>query len=465
MPLISGIHLALQAILSHQQAIQVIEHNVANANTPGYHRQEAVLGAGQPYPSPRMWGGTIPGQMGTGVVVNRIRRFTLDYFDGRYRREIAASKRWELKRDMLQQVELTLAETSEDGLIHKLDAFWNSWQMVSSDPSNIPIRAELRETANALVAGLNGRFLSLKALRDDQDLAVQARVDEINHIATQVGRLNVEISHILGAGDQPNDLMDSRDELLDRLAELTGAVAHNQENGEVLVSVNGHALVVGSEAFELITTSDPLAISFVQDGIALVPKSGELAGLFEARDVISDQMDGLNDLAKELVDNVNALHQAGYGLNGTQGDFFKPFTTTDYALEIELDPNINDLNNIAAAQGLDGPGDGNNAIEIAKLQSLPVLIDGDTQTLNQYYTTKIGQLGLELRGATSRARARSIVSDSLAMQRESVVGVSLDEEAVNLVKAQKAFQAAARLMTTLDSMLDRIINGMGLVGR
>ena len=469
--LFSGINVALQALLSHQQAIQVTEHNVANANTAGYRRQEAVLAAGIPYPMPLLAGSSLVGQMGTGVVVDNIRRFNLEFFDGRYRREIAESKRWELESSILKQVEVTLAETGGDGLVSRLDAFWGGWQALSSDPANMALRADLKERAFALVDALNWRANVLLALRNDQDLAIEERVEEINQLASQVARLNVEITHIQSSGANPNDLLDKRDLLLDRLAEIAGATASQQENGEVLVSIGQHALVIGAKTFTLTTTPDPANSNLAQiiwseDGMSFSAPRGELTGLLDARDrVIPAQMESLNQVAFTLAQRINQLHRAGYGLNNaTNLDFFEPFTTTDYALEIKVSANLDNLNNIAASTTTDAPGNGNQAGVIAAVRD-ELILAGGTVSINQYYVGKIGELGLEIDGAKTRARDRGLVAKSLETMRESQTGVSLDEEAANLIKSQRAYQAAARMMTAMDEMLDRVINGMGIVGR
>ncbi len=467
----SGVNLALNAILAHQRAIEVIEHNVANANTPGYHRQESVLSAELPYPYPTLLGGAFAGQMGNGVMTSRINRFNLDFFDGRYRRTVGEAKQWELASNMLAQVEATLAETSTDGLIPKLDAFWKGWQALSSDPANMALRAELRADAENLAEAIHGRAEGLIAFRKDQDLAIEQRVSEINTAASLIARLNAEIVKVKAAGDQPNDLLDQRDQLLNRLSEIAGAVSYTQENGEAVVSIGRHALVVGSTAFELETSPDPAnnnlaSVTWVDDGQVLDAPSGEIASLFDVRDrVVPDQLSGLNTLAYELATRVNTLHRGGYGLNNaTNLDFFEPFTTTDYALEIRISDNLNDLNNLAAAGGMDSPGDGSQAAAIHDI-SAGLFMNGGTTTLNQYYTQKIGELGVEVKTASDRASDKLMTASYLKAQHESAVGVSLDEEAANLVKSQRAYQAAARLMNVMDDMLDRVINGMGLVGR
>lgn len=148
--LFSNLSIALSALLSHQRAIEVIEHNVANANTPGYRRQEAVLSAATPT-SPNLFkfgGGS--GQIGSGVQVDMIRRYSLDFFDRRYRSEVARAKTWETRSEILKQAEIALGETSENSLLAHLDAFWSGWLRLSSDPTNTALRADLLEATRNL---------------------------------------------------------------------------------------------------------------------------------------------------------------------------------------------------------------------------------------------------------------------------------------------------------------------------
>jgi len=463
--LLSGIHTALRSMIAQQQAMQVTEHNVANAATEGYHRQEAVLTPGAPYAPPSLNRPYYQGQIGTGAVVDRIRRYSMDFLDTRYRAEIAESSRWSTKQEVLAQVEATLGEIGSDGLVGRLDAFWDGWQALSVDPANLAVRADLVERADELGRALNWRAVQLRTLRKDQDLAIQDRVGEINDLATQISRLNVEIASVYSVGDQPNDLLDRRALLLDRLSEVTGAVSYIQDDGEVLVSIGGHALVVGTETFQLEVSPDPandnLAAIAWEDGQAFEPGSGEIAGLLEARDEdIAEQLAALDDVASEVISSTNSLHNTGYGLNNAHGlDFF---SGTD-ALSISVDPLMNALENIAAASLADAPGDGSIAMQLASERDRLIMASG-TATIGAYYTQKTASLGLAVQTASTRAADRELVANALYDQRESVVGVSLDEEATKLVESQRIYEALARMMTTLDDMLDRVINGMGRVG-
>lgn len=576
--LFAGVNLALQSLLSQQAAIEVTQHNVANVNTPGYHRQEVVLKAGPAVASQGAAYNIGIGQMGTGVSVEKIRRYSIDFFDARYRQEVQGSKQWEVQSQILQQLEAGFAETSTDGIIPKLDEFWNGWQKLSVDPTNTSLRAEVLDNAKSLTMAINSRAQLVFNTQMEQDQVIDQRVQEVNTSADQIARLNSEISRVISIGEQPNDLMDQRDMLLDRLAEITGATSFNQANGEVVVSIDGHVLVQGQKTFALSTVLDPNNHNFSKiqwaDGQDLNPKAGELAGVLEARDqIMADQMTGLNNLATALVTRINELHSSGFapgkvvssnlisttitqigagvvaagqtelaadtytvetrlnagvwqfrvldssstavnvrlsdgsgysdqwqdipaasgspvqydtgrGLTVTFGgdpalysvatggtgagkaaftqqqDFF----TGTNAMTMHVNAALEDTSLIATGQTPNAAGDGELARLIANVRG-ETLMNGGTSTVNQYYTGKISDLGLDVSRAKANAQNRKLVSDAMETQRLSVTGVSLDEEAANMVKAQKAYEAAARLMTAIDEMLDKVINGMGLVGR
>lgn len=462
----SGINVALRALLSNQAAIQVIQHNVANANTPGYSRQEAILAAALPSPLEGMNQGARLGQLGTGVVVDHIRRYSQEFYQSRLRQELSSTKQWEATRDLLEQVEISLSETTSDGLIPKLDGFWTAWQSLSASPDDTIVRIDLKQRAQDLVDAFNRRAIELRTIRENEDLFITQLVNELNDAASQVAALNAEITRVKAVGQQPNDLLDQRGRLLDRLAELGGAISFEQDNGDMMVSIGGHALVVGDHTFSLEAAPDPSNDNLVsikwENGQAFNAVNGELKGILESRDVdIPILMSGLDNLASTLINRINTLHQTGYGMdNQTSLDFF----SGSDALSIRLSSDIDDPASIASAAAINTPGDGSIASQIAEVSN-ELLMDSGTTTINQYYSGQIASLGLKIQQATRYYDDRKLVADQLENIRQSSSGVSLDEEAANLIKYQHAFQAATRLMTTIDSMLDRIINSMGMVGR
>ena len=462
-----GINLALQAVLANSQAIEVTEHNVANASTAGYHRQSAVLTATVPTNT----SGYYAGQMGTGVVVSQIQRFNLEFFDTRYRTVSAEAKNWETQSSVLAQLESTLGETSDGGMLTRMDQFWTDWQDLASDPSNMSLRTNLISDAQNLASGFNERWQQLTQLRSDQNLAVSQTVDDINAAAEQVASLNAEISRVLSVGDQPNDLLDQRDQALDKLAELSGAVSYEQKNGEVVVSIGGHVLVTGHDSFKLTTQADPDDTSVNQvvwadDPDQVVsPNTGQLKGLLEVRDtLIPQQLDGLNELASGLAAQVNAIHSGGYGIDtpsSTGLDFFSGAADgTIDASNIKVNPNLT-AESLAASSAADEPGNADVANLLVALKDEKVM-DGGTNTLNNFYNAQITSLGQTIQSANANQNNNELVSQALSDQRESVSGVSLDEEASNLLMYQRGYQAAARLMTVYDDLLDTVINKMGI---
>ena len=465
MPTISsGISVALQAVLTHSQVLEITEHNIANASTKGYRRQSAILSTETPNSINGADHGIGAGQRGNGVTIDRIDRFNLSFFDGRYRAVSAEAQSWEAQSGILSHLESILAENSDDGLLPKLDQFWAGWQALSNEPTSTSLRAIVLDDASALATAFNRRATQITQMRSDQNLAVAGKVEEINSLASQIAQLNGNISRVISVGEQPNDLMDKRDLALDRLAELTGAVSSEQKNGEMLVSVGGHVLVMGQDTFKLEVRTNPTDTSVVDaywnDGQKLTPPSGELKGTLDVRDrVLVDQLTGLNTMSAGLIAQVNTIHSGGYGLNNATGLNF--FNGTD-ASSITINSTL-DANSIATSSAANQAGNNNIALQITALKTVKGMKAG-TATLNDFYNTQITELAVTTKRASDNSYQHGLIVNALGNQRESVVGVSLDEEAANMAKAQKAYQAAARVLTAYDDLLDLVINRMGRVG-
>ncbi len=460
--LLASINVALTALLSHSQAATVYGHNVANVNTPGYHRQNAKVSAGPAVSLSNAYYGTGVGQMGSGVYVTSIQRYAVDFYDTRYRLENQQASKWSTESEIVSQLEATLLETSTDGLLPKIEAYFNNWQAASDDPSNISVRRQLLDSAKELASSINTRYIQIESIRSEQDLRINQSIQEINLVAGNIADLNREISRIMSIGDSPNDLLDARDLALDRLSELAGATSFKQENGEVSVSINGHILVGGHEIYPLHTEMDPTNENLTKivwnDGKDFVPASGELAGIISARDTIfEDQRTGLNNLAMMLKDQVNAIHFNGYGLdNSTQLNFFEGTDAGNFKVNDALE----NVSKIALSSAINEPGNNEIGRSIFKLRTTATM-NSDTMTFSQYYNDQISKLGMTVLRAKTNARDRSLVAEALVTQRESITGVNLNEEAANIAKSQKAYEAAARVISTIDEMLDTVINRMG----
>ncbi|NPV84672.1 MAG: flagellar hook-associated protein FlgK [Anaerolineae bacterium] len=560
MPSFSGITIALQAVLAHQQALEVIQHNVANASVPGYHRQEAVLRAGPTQGAPGLQASTLAGKVGTGVILQSIRRYSMDYMDSRYRLEQANLKRYDIETEFLKQVESALMETGTEGINAKLDAFWAGWKAVSTDPESTALRANLLEQGRGLARAFNGRMERLYEIQQDTNLKIIQNVQEINQLAEQVARLNREIGRYANQGMQPNDFLDEQAEYLDRFAELANAKIVREDNGQVMVSIGGHVLVQGISVHKLETVVNGANENMIdirwEDGQYLYRysedneylekyiNSGELAGLFEIRDVIiRDEKDKLNELATTVFTNVNELHRQGFGLddptpvpdyvtypgtgfppgypyppdNPIGRDFFTlsdvspqsgwlptppyvaappppppvtpPLDMTKIATLIRVNPELT-ARDVGAAQDPEVSGDGRIAEALFGLQTatdtkiytpnpsydpalynpsdpttFPYLDTGIVDNINHHNEDRVAELALTIRRIDTLSVQHKNLVDVMKQQRDSVNGVSLDEEAANMVKYQRSYQASIRMLTTVDEMLDRIINNMGLVGR
>ena len=469
MPSLASISTSLQAVLTQSQVLEITQHNIANASTPGYRRQSAILTAAVPTSMSGSEFLNAAGQRGGGVTIAKVQRFNLEFFDGRFRTVSAETKNWEAQGEVLNQLEATLAETSEDGLLPKLDQFWAGWQALSSDPTNVSLRGVLLDDASSLATAFNRREAQINMLRSDQNQVIISQVDKVNSLADEVAKLNGEISHVLSIGEQPNDLMDKRDLALDQLSDLTGSVSFEQKNGEMVVSIGGQVLVVGHETIKLTTKPRPAPDSNVVDVYwggtqLLVPPSGKMKGTLEVRDVIlTEQLAGLNTLAGGIMTQVNDIHRNGYGLNNAHGlDFFKG-TVGSEAGSIKVN-SVLDAASIATSTKADEAGNNGAALQIVALKTFKGMLTG-TATLNDFYNAQITDLAVTTQRAATNTYQHGLVAKALSDQRESVSGVSLDEEAANMAKAQKAYQAAARMLTTFDELLDLVINRMGLAGR
>lgn len=315
---------ANRAVIANQYAIEVTSHNVANANTEGYRRQSVVMKTGVANSiGIANWAGSV-GQLGTGVVLDSIDRYTNIFLDQRYRLEISEQKKYEFKSQILTQLESMLSETTETGLISKLDDFWDAWQSLADDPTSDALRSLVREQGRQIAMSFSSRMETLNDIAENQEINVLDRVMEINSIADKITNLNIQIGHAVSGGLQPNDLLDTRDLLLDRLAEVAGGVSYENKwiqnintgewfnTGQINVSIGGHILV-GSGSFPHKLSYNTITNTFEwEDGQPYNGTSGELQGVVDAIDIINDQKDRLNELANGLIKWVNDLHQATY---------------------------------------------------------------------------------------------------------------------------------------------------------
>ena len=467
MPDIYGIlNVATRSLLTQQKAIDVTGQNIANVNTPGYSRQRVVMEPSTPI-------NFEPGQMGTGVKAAEIQRIYDSFVGGQISGENSKLGQWEATESGLSRIELIFNESSGAGLEEVMSQFWASWQDLANNPSGYPERTALLTRGQTLARTINTMSANLQQIQLDYDQSIVGTVDEINGISRQIVDLNEKISQVEIAGQNSNDYRDQRDQLLKELSKLIDINTYENDQGQVTVmTANGNPLVQSPFAYELstVTSADGLQDVVWMDrggtGIDITDSigGGELKGWLDVRDGFAqDYLDRLDELASTIVTEVNAIHQSGFGMtiDATTGDPVtgQPFFVGTTAATMEVDAAIaGDVNRIAAAAtAASVPGDNTNAIAMANLQGVLTMNSAST-TFDSYYSALASGVGSDVSNASANAEYEDAMVSHLENYRESVSGVSLDEEMVNLVKFQHAYQAAAKLITTVDDMLNTVLN-------
>lgn len=463
-----GLTIARRAMMAQQRAMEVTGHNIANANTPGYSRQQVMMVPTTPYPYPAAnapAGG--PGQLGSGVRIAAIRRVRDSFLDFQLRNEYQTMGYWNARRDIISQLEVIFLEPSEFGLSSLLGEFWNAWQELNKNPENMPVRISLREKAQGLTDTVRLMYQSLSDLRQGLALDIRTKVDEINSLAAQLVDINEQVVKVTALGQQPNDLMDQRDLILDRLSSYINITLAQKPNGTIEVFAGSRMLVQESQAFALLALvrNEEISVVWEKNEQPMNILNGDLKALIQGyNEHIPSYQAELNRLVRTLTEEVNALHRNGFGLNNSTGqDFFVPLAAEDVpeAMFFSLASGVlADVNNIAAAAGPDSPGDGSVALAIARLRAKMTMQDG-TATFESYYQNMIARLGVEGEEALRLVNIQGQLVRALEVRKEEAAGVSLDEEMINLVQFQYAYQAAARLVATMDEMLNVLINRTG----
>ncbi|GMU41607.1 MAG: hypothetical protein AMXMBFR23_24730 [Chloroflexota bacterium] len=445
-----GLNSAVRALLAQQQAMDAVAHNVANVNTPGFSRQVVRLAA------------VAPGDqgVGNGVQVQGIERIRDLFVDFQLRSESHAAGEYSARASSLRMAELALGEPGDTGLTAALDGFFNAWRDLANAPEQSAARSAVVQAGETLAFTARRIDRAFGEIRTDADTRIQSAVSEVNALATEIAALNQRIITVRASGDPAADLTDARDAALDRLSTLTDIRLMNHEDGHVDVFVGGRALVQGSRMNAITLERNPANNDYVDlewssDGVPVRIASGEIGGLLSQRDVdLPARLVDLDTLVSQVMADVNAVHAAGFGADGvTTGlDFFTGTGIADIAVNGALSA---DLRLLAAAATAASPGDGSGATAMAGLQSATNLTSG-SETYGAFYNGVVTRLGVSVRDAEGISRAQTLTISHLEQLRQSISGVNLDEEMVNMVQFQRGYQAAAQVIQKIDQMLDEL---------
>lgn len=321
-----GITIAKKALMTHQAAQNVVAHNIANESTPGYSRQRPVLVADAPLSFPAVNGVVSQGFIGTGVMVQTIQQVRDEFIEARLNTEKQGLKQWERLDEVLKQIEVIFSPLEEGDLGTLLSDFFGAWEELSLSPESLAFRTNVVSTGSKVTNAINQMYGRLVELQRDLNSTIQQKVAQANKLTEQIARLNKSIRDIESSGHAANDLRDERERLIGELSDLMDVSAREAKFGQKTVYLNEIAIVQSDSALELTTAptlkNDKIVeIRVAKSNVVAPVRGGEVYGLQTARDtVIPFYLEKLNELARQLMIEVNALHSTGFGLNDNLGN-------------------------------------------------------------------------------------------------------------------------------------------------
>lgn len=444
----ASLSIALQALNAEQGAVAVTSNNIANVNTPDYARQVPVFEE-----NPPLADGSL--EFGTGVTLEQAQTIRDNILQIRIDQENQQSGQLNSFVNSMNQLQALFNEDSGAGLQTPLSNFFSAWQQLSTDPTNLNYRQNVITAAQSLTDAFHQISSSLATQQSNLNLSVQQTVQQVNTLTAQIAQLNGQVATLSGAGEDPSGLMNQRDQLIEQLSNLVDVnYVDAGNNGLTLTTTSGAPLVVGNQSFSLTVAADPTTgfsdVYSQGTNITANISSGQLAGELQMRDQqVPSVLGNLDTLAAGLANAVNAQSLLGTDLNGNPGqDFFVPPPASGQGAAEALAVAISDPSQISAS--LDGTTGGNgNANAIAALAN-QAIVAGETPTA--FYADMVSGIGDTLSNAQSEQSANQLVLQQLDSQRGALSGVSLNEEAANLMRYQQAYDAAARVVTIISDL-------------
>lgn len=462
-------------LIAHRARMAVTSHNVTNVNTPGYHRQMVQLTT-QP-PMTTYGTSTYKFSFGTGVKIADIIRIYDQTMEDVLRDDISSGAASDKYASTLRNIQNILSGTGTANLTLAMQQFWTSWQEVANNAGSLTSRTLLVQRTLAMAAefnNLDNRLTSyqdsiLRGTLDTASGALSLDVNTVNDLAESIAKLNRDIVLMALRGNQVNDMMDKRDQLVGELAEKTDFTLVREPDKSYTISIDGQILVQGATFNEVqITNDSPPELQL--NGMVIEPAKGAIAGWIAAYNEADAVIEDLDTLAAALIAEVNVRHLQGYDIYGYHAtndyasphEFFTGTTASDIALDQIL---VDDPGLIAAAATrhdagpppLPNVGDGANALAIADLCTTPIAAL-DELSCSNYFTRLLTQIGAKVQTADDTAAHSNAVISSMKEMLLSSTGVNIDEEMVEMLSAQRAFQASAKIINTADFMLDTLLN-------
>ena len=328
------IELGKRSLMAHSTQINTAGHNISNADTEGYSRQRVKVGPMSPLDRPDLSRAETPGQIGQGTSVESISRVRDEMLDQRIVAQSNQESYWETRSRYYTMIENVYNEPDEVSIRTTMDKFWESWQELSLNPESTANRQAILERGQSLVNSIRNRDMALTGIGNQLNSDIEASVEQLNNYANQIAILNTEIVKVKAVGDNPNDLMDRRDVLVEKLSKIANITTDQRDSDEFMVHVNGQVLVQGRIArnFAVEPVLDNYGYSKVvwaDTNETVDVKGGSLGALIELRDVdVRHEIQSLNTMTMNFADLVNDVHRNAVGANNVTGlDFFveRPF--------------------------------------------------------------------------------------------------------------------------------------------
>jgi len=456
--LFTSLQMATRSMAAQQFALETTGHNIANVNTEGYSRRVTEFAAVPP---------TIRWDAGDGVEVKDIRSIRDGFIEQRLWRELPDQQKQAAIADSLRLVEVALGDpgSSIDG---KLTEFFDSFATLADDPTSATARQQVISQGQSLGTGFGEMVNRLRVAQSDADTRVRDTVDQINALASQIAHLNRSIANAGATGIGLDALKDEQGEAVKTLAGLINVQAMQREDGGVDVTFgSGRALVIGETDFQITATqTPPLGLAtLTANGFNVTSEitSGALGGLLQVRDTaIPGYLSRLDDIAYTLSTQVNSLTTAGYDFTGAAGlAFFTPLgSATGAAGALAVNATVAADPSKVVAASVASAGDNAMARQVSNLRDSKLMLGG-TATLTDAWGRIVYQAGLDSQTAQNDASLRGEIVRQVQALRDSVSGVSLDEEAANMIKFQRAYEANAKYFITVNTALDTLFSLVG----
>lgn len=441
--------IARTSLFAHQQALAVTAANLANANNPAYTRQIAQFGTLAPDNRANF-------SFGTGVAVNDVMRIRNSVTDTQIRINNQSYYEAEKKADVLQQIESLFSEPSEFGLSNLMTQFFNSWDELALDPQSSALRTDVVQSGQMLSEKIENIYDGISQKKTDVKSEAQDVADTINTIFEQLNTVNKQIYEASVVDSGVNDLLDNRDELLEELSQYVNINVAIDENEVANVSIGGIFAVDGLHFKQFnIEDDDGIIKLTTEDGAASASLTGgSLSALLDLHNnELPAQRDELDLLVTAIMENVNAIHSQGYTVTDpaiTGLDFFGEYKNGELTINQDI---LDDPYNLAISE--DGTS-GNNgiALQIAELKNSNLI---NNKTLSENYSELISGIANEINLQDQNASSYAIVLTQLEQTKMEYSAVSTDEEMMNIMKYQRSYDAAAKLISVADELMQTIL--------